>query len=255
MSTPNTTQQLPLVLNFPCVTSIQVDDTLLSDLTWTSLADSFKRLKVHADCREGEKPEFCMSPTLRALAMLPVASITNREIVGRKWVPFLVDTGAPLTYFTKKTIEVLHLDTADHIQIGESQRVNFQPSTSHFDDINLLGTDFLSSCILTVDYPRKEVNIEETQRVRQRQVDIWVKQRTQSSSGEAISKVFSVTPEANHIEGLKKAIKNALESNMKGITVNAITMIILDSNNRECDKMTASLVENTEETPYSFVLS
>lgn len=79
---------------------------------------------------------------------------------------FLVDTGSPHTYLSKATIEALGLRdfVPENFSLkihGINTNVNMSPITSHYKDINVLGSDSLSrhKAFLEVDYDKLEVRI------------------------------------------------------------------------------------------------
>lgn len=80
----------------------------------------------------------------------------NRNII------FLIDTGAPFTYLCKEALQSLgivvdNINSSTSINMsvsGYKMLVFMSPEDSHFNDINLLGSDFLalSNSILTANY-------------------------------------------------------------------------------------------------------
>jgi hypothetical protein len=172
-----------------------VDDVLLSDLTWTSMTGAFPG-KVHEPVVAGAAPQFHITTGHRLLGLLPVRTRTNRVYTDARWVPFIIDTGSPATYFTKATADALNLTTVDHIEIFD-KGVIYRASGLRFDDINLLGTDFLEHCILHVDYPT--------------QSNTYLKVSKSASPAEFIVRdgrsSFRVTPSHPDVMSLKKAIK------------------------------------------------
>lgn len=82
----------------------------------------------------------------------------RRKSISRN-VFFLVDTGSPHTYLSRTTVEALGI--SDSIPEGfiatihgENMYVNLSPANSHYTDINIIGSDFLSrkKIFLEVDY-------------------------------------------------------------------------------------------------------
>ena len=76
-----------------------IDQTMLTDCTWENMCDSFGSRKdmVHQSAQKGQQPQFALSATKRALALLPVGSkkaFDGAPGVQCHWVPFLVDTGS-----------------------------------------------------------------------------------------------------------------------------------------------------------------
>lgn len=150
----------PYVIDMPCVPPPDpAADVLLSDLTWSNLENAFPG-KVHAPVAASDSPQFQILATgLRAVGLLPVRTIVAKKPSVARWVPFLIDTGSHQTFFNDQSIKALALDVADHIEIFSS-RVNLARSSHHFDDINLLGTDFLRYCELRVNYPAGAVQLD-----------------------------------------------------------------------------------------------
>jgi hypothetical protein len=162
-------------------------------------------------------------------------------------VPFLIDTGAPKTFFTRTTIDALRLDAAHHIEIL-SVWVNLSVSTRHYNDINVLGTDFLGHCNLHVNYPRGVIELEVLNTNDAKPV-VWVQQRGRPYP-------FKVTPTGNDVDALKVAIKAELEANLPRITVNAIEMRIYPPGGGDAAaRPSQALVANTaDDAPYLFAL-
>ncbi|KAI9872107.1 MAG: hypothetical protein M1830_002057 [Pleopsidium flavum] len=61
-----------------------------------------------------------------------------------RWVFFIVDSGAPLTYLSSQTAEVLgiHRGPAPVTIAGYTHAAHISPAGSHFADINILGYDY-----------------------------------------------------------------------------------------------------------------
>jgi hypothetical protein len=198
MARTATRGNVPYVLDMPYTLPDVTCDVLLSDLKWQDLAAYFGDL-VHQQVNPGEAPKFKISTNRRALALLPVRTVVAMQAKPYQWVPFLIDTGAPRTFFTRKTIDALSLNSSDHIEIM-SARVNLSVSSHHYDDINVLGTDFLGSCNLHVYYPRGKIELEVLD-TNDAKPPVWAQQL--GADGQA----FKVTPTGNDVDALKKAIK------------------------------------------------
>lgn len=192
---------LPLVMDMPFLPPPDpTADVLLSDLQWSTLADSFPG-KTHMEVGPGDQPLFKITTVAqRTLGLLPVRTVVARQRSPFRWVPFLIDTGAFQTYFTDATTKALKLDVADHIEIG-SVRVNHCESSHHFDDVNLLGTDFLRYCRFCADYPRGVVQLDmvTTPNETVPLTEVWV-----TELGTSIS--MPVTPKKPTVAHLKQAI-------------------------------------------------
>jgi hypothetical protein len=183
-----------------------IDDILLMDMSWSGLTAPFPPDRVHADVREGETPLFAVNDGLRVLALLPVKRILCRDITTAKWVPFLVDTGAPSTHFTQATVDALKLNTADRILVME-EPITFRTSTNHFIDINVLGTDVLKCARVLIDYPTKVVDIQRTVVIPPIARDVWVR---------VGDNVMRITSSENDIFALKKAVQAELTLSGEG---------------------------------------
>jgi hypothetical protein len=63
----------------------------------------------------------CAVEAFETLGLLPVTTSTAGS-EATFWVPFLIDIGSPATFFSKKTIDALKMDLADHIAV-EGKRI------------------------------------------------------------------------------------------------------------------------------------
>jgi hypothetical protein len=84
-----------------------------------------------------------------------------------KDVIFIVDTGSPFTYLSAATLHALGCrnifpGTVTVEVHGRLLNVHLSPSTSHFADVNVLGTDFMfaTEARLLVDYGKMTVRID-----------------------------------------------------------------------------------------------
>lgn len=80
-------------------------------------------------------------------------------------VHFLVDTGSPFTYICNEVlqslgVEVSHPHTPVTVHINGMPTIILQ-SHGHFDDVNLLGTNFmkLHGCVLTANFEKNTVKL------------------------------------------------------------------------------------------------
>ncbi|KAH0609470.1 uncharacterized protein H6S33_012956 [Morchella sextelata] len=81
-----------------------------------------------------------------------------------RWVFFIMDSGAPLTYLSAEASKILGVveDRATPVTIGgHPKEVYMSPRNSHFTDINLLGTDFCSAhnTNLWFDFQRRRMKM------------------------------------------------------------------------------------------------
>ena len=130
-----------------------VASVLLSDVSWKALTEALPRHRLHQACSPKDEPIFTITEALRTMVMMPVTSVTAHEAT-TKWVPFLVDTGSPNTYFAAPTRAALGLDNCHHLEVL-GKRIQMHSSSHHFEEINLLGTDVLKHGTLTINYPSK----------------------------------------------------------------------------------------------------
>lgn len=76
----------------------------------------------------------------------------------------LVDTGSPFTFLTEETFKAIGINIQDQpgdhcdIQIN-GERTTVSVSTAHFQDVNVLGSNFLRMCEVFLDYPQQKVQI------------------------------------------------------------------------------------------------
>ena len=246
----NTHHGAPLVLDVPFVVpSVPADDVLLSDLKWSALKEAFPDEKVHKPVKPGEEPMFNITTGQRTLALLPVRTVVARQKGEFMWVPFLIDTGSPSTFFTHTTIAELGLGSADHIEIWSDKRVVLRESSHHFDDINLLGTDFLVHCDLHIYYTanRVELVVPATAALP---VAIWVQQRDRS--GAPVGPAFKVSPAVNDVDALKKAIKAELSPKFPTLFAPEITIYAPDATAPAEPDL--ALSETDAKKPFHFIL-
>lgn len=76
----------------------------------------------------------------------------------------LVDTGSPYTFLTGETFEALQVNLEDQpddqaFVLVNGQRTKAHLSKAHFEDVNVLGTNFLDFCEVTINYPKKKARI------------------------------------------------------------------------------------------------
>ena len=75
-----------------------------------------------------------------------------------------VDTGSPYTFLTEETFKAMGINVEDlpddecDILIN-GQRTTVYRSKAHFQDMNILGANFLRMCEVFLDYPNKKVQI------------------------------------------------------------------------------------------------
>jgi len=76
----------------------------------------------------------------------------------------LVDTGSPYTFLTGETFNALQVNLEDQPEDQAFALVNGQHtkahlSKAHFEDVNILGTNFLDFCEVTINCPKKKALI------------------------------------------------------------------------------------------------
>ena len=200
----------------PCAVPVQElarpSVQLLQDLTFDDLGKVFSP-RVHQVADEKATPQFHLSATNRALALMPVTT-ERGEAKETKWVPFLILGASPFTFFTKATIEALELNQAHHVSIM-SRRVLWQKSAGQLGDLNVLGTDFLRHGHLSIKYPTSTVHFE---LVPDTVTSYWYA----TDGGTTIP----VWPEYPYVAHLKEAIKAKIAPNDAAVL--APRMIIRD---------------------------
>jgi hypothetical protein len=146
------TVQCRFVVDGPYCNPQPVGDILLQDLSFEDLQRHFPLDMIHQKVDPNHGPvRFAISKSHRLLTLMRVSTMFHRN-TETFWVPFLINTGSPSTFFTKRTIEALEIDVADHVAV-EGQGILWHKAVGHFDDINLLGTDVLHHGVLTIHYP------------------------------------------------------------------------------------------------------
>jgi hypothetical protein len=76
----------------------------------------------------------------------------------------LVDTGSPYTFLTDETFKALGINLEEHpsdqaFVLVNGQRTKAHLSKAHFEEVNVLGTNFLDFCELHVNYPKRTARI------------------------------------------------------------------------------------------------
>ncbi|KAL7556694.1 hypothetical protein ACA910_009660 [Epithemia clementina (nom. ined.)] len=76
----------------------------------------------------------------------------------------LVDTGSPYTFLNGETFKALQVNLEDQPEdqafiLVNGQRTKAHLSKPHFEDVNILGTNFLDFCEVTINYPKKKALI------------------------------------------------------------------------------------------------
>ncbi|CAB4413447.1 unnamed protein product [Rhizophagus irregularis] len=142
-------------------------DHLLVDIHSKDLHEQIsKRLKIQylSDSSPSEFKEakgIFFGPYFRIIVSLPV-QIKQK----RKNVHFIVNTGSPKTYICKEVYESFGLTTSDstvHSILLNNifTIIHLPPSDSHFNDINILGTEYLkiAHANLTIDFENDHISL------------------------------------------------------------------------------------------------
>jgi len=98
---------------------------------------------------------------LNARPLFPCVVSSNQT--GRThWVIFLVDTGSPSTYISQETADILGIESnfADATVGGYNYDIRISPQTSHFPDLNLLGSTFLALRDVALLHNMKEKRLD-----------------------------------------------------------------------------------------------
>jgi hypothetical protein len=226
-----TAQCLHVVGGFHCNHRSVMELTVLD---FDAVAGYFPEHMVHqkVDPFLRQRSRFGISEHRRVQCLLPVTTSTAGS-EATFWVPFLIDTGSPATFISKKTIDALKMDLADdHIAV-EGKRMLWREATGGIKDPNVLGTDFLRHGDLSICYRTGEVRFSH---VPTMPVTVF-----------GLGTSLTVTPATLTAQGLKFAIKAALPET---VTCNAPLMRINTPDGRvldPCDPVHADV-------KYSFAL-
>lgn len=85
----------------------------------------------------------------------------------KKYVHFIVDTGSPRTYISHEvftSFSRMHPNPNNLVSVhinGKPLSVLQSPKESHFEDINIIGTDYMKTfnCILNIDFAKDAVTL------------------------------------------------------------------------------------------------
>jgi hypothetical protein len=201
-----TAQCLHVVGGFHCNHRSVTDYTVLD---FDAIAGYFPKHMVHQQVDPSLPSRFRMSYHLRPMGLLPVTTSTAGS-EATFWVPFLIDTGSPATFFSKETMDALKMDLADHVTI-EGKRILCRKATGCFPnvlgtvsnllgtDLNVLGTDFLRHGDLSICFRTNEVRFS-----LRPSVTVF-----------GLGTSLTVTPATLTAQGLKFAIKAMLPNDVK----------------------------------------
>ncbi|RGB43333.1 hypothetical protein C1646_749903 [Rhizophagus diaphanus] len=142
-------------------------DHLIVDIHSKDLHEQIsKRLKIqylsyYSPSEFKEAKGIFFGPYFRIIVSLPV-QIKQK----RKNVHFIVNTGSPKTYICKEVYESFGLTTSDstvHSILLNNifTIIHLPPSDSHFNDINILGTEYLkiAHANLTIDFENDHISL------------------------------------------------------------------------------------------------
>jgi hypothetical protein len=175
--------------------------THVPDLDFDAIAGRFPEHMVHQKVDPCLPSRFGLSDSQLTLGLLPVTTSTAGS-EATFWVPFLVHIGSPATLFSKKTIDALKMDLADHIDV-EGKRILWREATGRFTDVNVLGTDFLQHGDLSVCYRTGEVQFSLVDTSPMTSVTVF-----------GLGTSLTVTPATLTAQGLKFAIKAMLPNSL-----------------------------------------
>jgi hypothetical protein len=197
-----------------------------SDLVYETFARHFPERLFHqkVDPSLDLRWQFALSDFDRALGLLPVTTSTAGS-EATFWVPFLIDTGSPATFFSKKTIDALKMDLARHVAI-EEKRILWWEATGRFEGINLLGTDFLRHGDLSICYPTGSVHFSFVNIPPVRSLTVF-----------GLGKALIVEPTTFNAYGLKKAIKRELPDSPSGVKCETPDLIVKTPEGRVLDPL------------------
>lgn len=139
------------------------NDILLTDVTETLFHSIEMDLGIKNGTRTTQHPEY------------PIVGMITGSYY-RMWIPlivrkrdvsvhaiFLYDTGSPFTHLSKEIMELLgythHTPDMTLVNI-HGVNINVYLSKNHFQNINLLGQDFMTLCQLEVSTSYKELTFQ-----------------------------------------------------------------------------------------------
>lgn len=144
-------------------------DVLIRDIKDETLHSLISRecgIDYHSKVPEAEANNVVQSGDgyLRGSGNRPIVLFAVSHKGDARWVYFLLDTGAPITYLSIQTANLFGMNEANPSSVtigGHIHSVSVSPENSQFRDINLLGGDFLKThnVYLTVDYPQNRVKL------------------------------------------------------------------------------------------------
>ena len=154
------------------VVNIQEFDILLTDIKGETIRqmeiDGGRHLSVcDADGLDGGSGSRTVS-SLNGITFGDYSRVLVRAILTAKGKSLnaimLVDTGSPYTFLTNETFEALEINLEEHpsdqaFVLVNGQRTKAHLSKAHFEDVNVLGTNFLDFCEVSINYPKKTARI------------------------------------------------------------------------------------------------
>ena len=147
-------------------------DLLLTDITAENLLEIAKSLDVKYLGAAEFPGQFPATGNLvggnhRLMINLVCRRRSHKEMSAVNIV-FLVDTGSPVSYLSKGAMEALtgNCETVPrvlYVLVHNERDViecHISPTGSHFEDVNVLGMDFVSRCTLMVDGPARIFSLD-----------------------------------------------------------------------------------------------
>jgi predicted aspartyl protease len=143
-------------------------DILLSDIVGETISGLEIDGVKHLSSADDTSPATVHS-TLKGITFGPYNRVLVMACLSKKKKQFvnaimLVDTGSPFTFLTEETFKAIginiHDQPGDHCDIQiNGERTTVSISTAHFQDVNVLGSNFLRMCEVFLDYPQQKVQI------------------------------------------------------------------------------------------------
>jgi hypothetical protein len=146
------------------VVDIKEFDILLTDIK----AETIRRIEIDGTKYLSEVSGDSHSSVLNGVTFGDYSRVLVKAVLTAKGKSLnaimLVDTGSPYTFLTGETFKALQVNLEDQPEdqafvLVNGQRTKAHLSKAHFEDVNVLGTNFLEFCEVTISYPKKKALI------------------------------------------------------------------------------------------------
>jgi len=148
--------------NFEIV-NIQEFDILLTDIK----GETIRKMEI-GGAKHLSETSSVAQPTLNGTIFGDYSRVLVNAVLSAKGrsinATMLVDTGSPYTFLTDETFKALQIDLHDQpgdqaFVLVNGQRTKTHLSKAHFEEVNVLGTNFLDFCEVSISYPKKTAKI------------------------------------------------------------------------------------------------